>query len=201
MSGINIYALRSPYSIRAMNDCVTEVVFVVDSERHTRSRCMWALCTVHCRRCRCARVMFTHSPLHTMNRLGWLCTNKQQTKNCKQLNLNTRWENTLWENTVWVCGNPSRQNTSQIFMLQRLTNSFPCAQYLISAKHEPEQPSGTQMIRLLTFSQSRCLLASMTKTVQFSPSQSSRLASMTKTLQVRSAKNPYQLKPCVHRRR
>ena len=46
MSGINIYALRSPYSIRAMNDCVTEVVFVVNSERHTRSRCMWALCTV-----------------------------------------------------------------------------------------------------------------------------------------------------------
>ena len=106
MSGINIYALRSPYSIRAMNDCVTEVVFVVDSERHTRSRCMWALCTVHCRRCRCARVMFTHSPLHTMNRLGWLCTNKQQTKNCKQLNLNTRRENTLWENTVWNVETP-----------------------------------------------------------------------------------------------
>ena len=62
--------------------------------------------TVHCRRCRCARVMFTHSPLHTMNRLGWLCTNKQQTKNCKQLNLNTRRENTLWENTVWNVETP-----------------------------------------------------------------------------------------------
>ena len=41
-----------------------------------------------------------------MNRLGWLCTNKQQTKNCKQLNLNTRRENTLWENTVWNVETP-----------------------------------------------------------------------------------------------
>ena len=105
MSGINIYALRSPYIQYQSNEWL----------RHRGGVCcqQWAahqvpvhVGTVHCRRCRCARVMFTHSPLHTMNRLGWLCTNKQQTKNCKQLNLNTRRENTLWENTVWNVETP-----------------------------------------------------------------------------------------------